>query len=100
MMFPIFDNSGKVIAFSGRYFEKVSGSREEGEPAKYVNSPETLLFRKSRVLYGLHAAKETIRKADCILLVEGQFDVLLCHQSGLRFAVAVSGTALTPEHLS
>jgi DNA primase len=100
IMFPIFDNANKVIAFSGRFFEKVPGSREEGEPAKYVNSPETALFRKSNVLYGLHAAKETMRKADCILLVEGQFDLILAHQAGLRFAVAVSGTALTPEHLT
>ena len=103
IMFPIFDMANRVIAFSGRFFENVEGSREEREgtePAKYVNSPETLLFKKSRTLYGLHAAKETIRKADCILLVEGQFDLLLAQQSGLRFAVAVSGTALTPEHLS
>jgi DNA primase len=100
IMFPINDLSGRVIAFSGRFFEKVEGSKEEGEPAKYVNSPETNLFKKSRVLYGLDRAKGFIRKADCILLVEGQFDVVLSHQSGLPFAVAVSGTALTHEHLT
>ncbi|HEY5383416.1 MAG TPA: toprim domain-containing protein, partial [Candidatus Paceibacterota bacterium] len=86
--------------FSGRFFEKVPGSHEEGEPAKYVNSPETALFKKSRVLYGYDRAKNAIRKNDCILLVEGQFDVILSHQSGLTFTVAISGTALTPEHLS
>ncbi len=100
IMFPIFDTSGKVIAFSGRFFEKVPGSKEEGEPAKYVNSPETPLFKKSRTLYGLDRAKHAIRKADCILLVEGQFDLVLSHQSGLPFTVALSGTALTAEHLS
>ncbi|MDE2212949.1 MAG: DNA primase [Patescibacteria group bacterium] len=99
IMFPIFNTEGKPIAFSGRFFEKVQGSREDGPPAKYVNSPETTLFRKSKVLYGLHIAKEYIRKADCILLVEGQFDVVLSHQAGLPFAVALSGTALTEEHL-
>ncbi len=100
IMFPIADLSGHIIAFSGRYFEKVHGSKEEDEPAKYVNSPETDLFKKSKTLYGLDRAKGFIRKADCILLVEGQFDVVLSHQSGLPFAVAVSGTALTGEHLS
>lgn len=100
IMFPLFDLSGRVIAFSGRFFEKVQGSREEGDPAKYVNSPETDLFKKSKVLYGLDRAKGFIRKADCILLVEGQFDVVMSHQSGLPFAVAVSGTALTQEHLT
>src|SRR3569623_314541 len=78
----------------------MEGSKEEGDPAKYVNSPETELFKKSKILYGLARAKGFIRKADCILLVEGQFDVVMSHQSGLPFAVAVSGTALTQEHLS
>jgi DNA primase len=100
IMFPIFDPNGRVIAFSARYFEAVPGSKEEGEPAKYVNSPETALFKKSKTLYGFDRAKNAIRKADCILLVEGQFDLVLSHQSGLPFTVALSGTALTPEHLS
>ncbi len=99
IIFPIFDMAGKPIAVSGRFFEKIAGARDE-EPAKYVNSPETALFKKSRVLYGLDRARNTIRKLDCILLVEGQFDLILAHQSGLHFAVALSGTALTPEHLS
>lgn len=100
VMFPISDLGGRVIAFSGRFFEKQKDSKEEGEPAKYVNSPETDLFKKSRILYGLDKAKSFIRKADCILMVEGQFDVVMSHQSGLPFAVAVSGTALTQEHLA
>ncbi len=100
IMFPIFDLGGAPIAVSGRFFEKVPGQKGVDEPAKYVNSPETALFKKSRVLYGLDRARAHIRKLDCILLVEGQFDLILSHQSGLHFAVALSGTALTPEHLN
>jgi DNA primase len=100
IIFPIFDSVGRPIAVSGRYFEKVPGQKDDGEPAKYVNSPETALFKKSKTLYGFDRARNSIRKADCILLVEGQFDLVLAHQSGLPFTVALSGTALTPEHLS
>ncbi|MBY0472698.1 toprim domain-containing protein [Patescibacteria group bacterium] len=116
IMFPLFDAGGKVIAFSGRFFEEMEGEARKAqargpegtlrapepraEPAKYVNSPETPIFKKSRVLYGLDKAKNFIRKADCVLLVEGQFDVIMSHQSGLPFAVASSGTAITEEHLS
>lgn len=99
IIFPIFDVAGKPIAVSGRFFEKVPGQKDDVEPAKYVNSPETALFKKSKVLYGLDRARANIRKLDCILLVEGQFDLILSHQSGLPFAVALSGTALTEEHL-
>lgn len=106
IMFPLFDPNGKVVAFSGRFFEDVrrearkAPSEPRAEPAKYVNSPETVLFKKSKLLYGFDRAKNHIRKADCILLVEGQFDVIMCHQSGLPITIALSGTALTPEHLS
>ncbi len=100
IIFPLFDAGGRVIAFSGRFFENIAGAKEGEEPAKYVNSPETALFKKSRVLYGYDRAKNNIRKVDCILMVEGQFDVVLSHQSGLSYAVAISGTALTQEHLS
>lgn len=102
IIFPIFDVAGQPIAVSGRFFENVPGRlpADGQEPAKYVNSPETLIFKKSRVLYGFDRARAPIRKADCILLVEGQFDLILAHQSELPFTVALSGTALTPEHLS
>lgn len=100
IMFPIFDAGGAPIAVSGRFFEKIPGQSGAVEPAKYVNSPETALFKKSKVLYGFDKARAAIRRADCILLVEGQFDLVLSHQSGLPFAVALSGTALTGEHLS
>ncbi|HWB34248.1 MAG TPA: DNA primase [Candidatus Paceibacterota bacterium] len=100
IMFPIFDAMGQPVAVSGRFFEKVAGQKGDDEPAKYVNSPETALFKKGKTLYGLDHARAAIRKADCILLVEGQFDLILSHQSGLPFTVALSGTALTPEHLN
>lgn len=100
IIFPIFNVGGEPIAISGRFFEKVPGQKEDTEPAKYVNSPETLLFKKARTLYGLDRARGAIRKADAILLVEGQFDLVLAHQNGLPFTVALSGTALTEEHLT
>lgn len=101
VMFPISDVSGRVIAFSGRHFEAMPGGSPPagGEPAKYMNSPETPLFRKSKALYGLDRAKATMRRHDFAILVEGQMDLLMMHQSGFPTAVAASGTALTEEHL-
>lgn len=94
IMFPIFDSSGRVVAFSGRTLKK-----EDGIP-KYVNSPETELFQKSEILYGYDKAKQGIRHYDFSLLVEGQFDLVLSHQAGYTNAVAVSGTAFTAHHLT
>lgn len=94
IMFPIFDASGRVVAYSGRTLKK-----EDGIP-KYVNSPETALFQKSEILYGYDRAKQGIRHFDFSLIVEGQFDLVLSHQAGYTNAVAVSGTAFTPHHLS
>jgi DNA primase len=98
IMFPISDTSGRVVAFSGRIFDK-SIEGEGVEPAKYINSPETLLFHKSHILYGLNRAKEGIRKWTFAMVVEGQMDLIMSHQSGFNNAVALSGTALTPEQL-
>jgi DNA primase len=92
IIFPIFDTSGEVIAFSGRAFAK------DGIP-KYLNSPEGPLFKKSEVLYGLDRAKAEIRKKDYAVLVEGQLDLVLSHQAGVKNAVATSGTAFTQLHL-
>lgn len=89
--FPIFDIQGKPVAISARIID-------QGEP-KYLNSPDTIIFNKSQTLYGLHKAKDGIRKWKFALLVEGQLDLLLCHQEGFDQAVATSGTALTDEHL-
>lgn len=94
IMFPIFDTSGRVVAFSGRTLKK-----EDGIP-KYVNSPETDLYKKSEILYGYDKAKNGIRQYDFSLLVEGQFDLVLTHQAGYTNAVAVSGTAFTEHHLA
>lgn len=93
IMFPIFDNSGRTVAFSGRIFE---GGEDE---AKYINSPETELFSKSKILYGLDKAKFSIRKLNFSIIVEGQMDLLLSHKAGFTNTVAVSGTALTGEQI-
>ena len=94
IMFPIFDSAGRVVAFSGR----ILGKESEHIP-KYLNSPETILFSKSRVLYGFDRAKNEIRRQDYAMLVEGQMDLLMCHQGGFKNAVASSGTAFTSEQL-
>lgn len=98
IMFPISDPGGKVIAFTGRFKE---WDKEEGKDpeAKYLNSPDTILFDKSRTLYGFHKAKSSVSKWKFWLLVEGQMDLLMCHQAGFNNAVATSGTALTKEQL-
>ncbi|MEK7066100.1 MAG: DNA primase, partial [Patescibacteria group bacterium] len=93
IIFPIFDSSGRVIAFSGRILH------DDGKSAKYLNSPETELFSKSRVLYGFDRAKLAIKRMDYSILVEGQMDLIICHQAGYTNAVASSGTALTASHL-
>ncbi len=94
IMFPIFDSAGRVIAYSGRILH------DDGKSAKYLNSPQTELFDKSKVLYGYDRAKQSIRKFDFSILVEGQMDLLMAHQAGFTNAVASSGTALTSEHLA
>ena len=89
IMFPITDSSGRVIAFSGRLLV------DDQISAKYLKSPETVLFDKSSTLYGLDKAKESIRKKDYSILVEGQLDLILSHQAGITNTVASSGTALS-----
>lgn len=93
LMFPIRDASGRTVGFTGRALSK-------DEQAKYLNSPETELFRKSSVLYAMDRAKDAIRTRGFAILMEGQMDVLHAHQAGFENTVAVSGTALTPEHVS
>jgi len=92
LMFPIAGMDGQIIGFGGRAMGK-----EEG--AKYLNTPETPLYKKSKILYGLDLAREAIRKSRQAVLVEGYFDVIGLHQVGVTNAVAVCGTALTPEHV-
>lgn len=92
IIFPIFDLNSQVIGFAGRVFLK-----EEG--AKYLNIPNTILYDKSKVLYGLDKAKLDIRKKDFALLVEGYIDVILSHQVGFENTVSTSGTALSSFQL-
>lgn len=94
IIFPISDSSGRVIAFTGRIFKKVD-SNGAIEEAKYLNSPDTPLFNKSNVLFGLDKAKGAIRSRDYSIVVEGQMDLILSHQAGFTNTVAVSGTAFT-----
>ncbi|MDR3519595.1 MAG: DNA primase [Candidatus Pacebacteria bacterium] len=94
VMFPISDSSGRVIAFSGRIFV------DDGKSAKYLNSPETPIFSKNAVLYGIDKAKDSIRKNNFSILVEGQMDLILSHQAGYRNTVATSGTALSDSTVS
>ena len=93
IMFPLFDQNGKVVAFSGRILSK------DTEAPKYVNSPETELYKKSELLFGYDKAKHGIRQFNFSLIVEGQFDVVMAHQAGYTNTVAVSGTALTLHHV-
>ncbi len=97
IMFPIADSAGRTVGFTGRLLKTVSPTTKS---AKYINSPETSLFTKSRLLYGYDRAKVAIRRQNRCILVEGQFDVILSHQAGLAETVAVSGTAVTAEHLA
>lgn len=99
IMFPISDIQGNVAGFSGRLFDARNAAKAESAPPKYLNTPETLLYNKGKLLYGLHAAKDAIRTAGHAVLVEGQMDLVLSHQVGVRQTVATSGTALTPDHV-
>ncbi|MFH6982457.1 DNA primase [Marinoscillum luteum] len=93
VIFPIHNVSGKVVAFGARMLGK-----DKKQP-KYINSPETELYNKSRILYGLFQAKQDIRKEDNVYLVEGYTDVISMHQTGIKNVVSSSGTALTEEQI-
>lgn len=92
LMFPIRDAAGRVVGFTGR-------ALSADEQAKYLNSPETELYHKSEVLFGMDMAKDAIRTRGFTCLVEGQIDVILAHQAGFQNTVALSGTALTERHV-
>lgn len=94
IIFPLIDISGSVVGFSSRIFPA------DREGPKYVNSPETLVFHKSKFLYGLNFARQEILKKGQVIIVEGQMDLMMAHQIGTKNTVAVSGTALTDSHLS
>jgi DNA primase len=91
LIFPIRDERGELVAFGGRLLG-------DGHP-KYINSGDTPIYRKSRVLYGMHIAKEAISKTRVAILVEGYLDVIACHRAGVDTAVASLGTALAEDHV-
>ncbi len=109
IMFPIHNHLGKVVGFTGRILPQIekmmlatAAAAPGGNgfiPAKYVNSPETPIFQKSRLLYGFWKSKDAIRESKTAFLVEGQMDFLMTWQSGVRNVIASSGTALTADHL-
>lgn len=91
LMFPIWDELGRVVGFSGRILDP------DSKAPKYVNTPETPLFHKGRLLYGLHLARQAFKDMGHALICEGQIDVIACHRAGLVNAVAPQGTAFTEE---
>lgn len=93
MTVPLMDGSGKVIGFTGRILE------DEPNAPKYLNTPQTLLYDKSRHVFGLSQAKEAIRSNDYSVIVEGNLDVVSSHQAGITGVVATAGTAITESHL-
>ena len=99
LMFPIADVHGKVVAFSGRALSPAPSMEQQKEPpAKYLNSPESQLYHKGEVLYGLHEGRVEIRREDATVLCEGNFDLVSLHQAGFTNAVAPMGTAFTEGH--
>jgi len=93
IIFPIFSPNGRVVAFAGRILDDKEGY------AKYLNSPESIIYSKGRILYGLSHAKDEIRRLDKAILVEGYMDLISLFQNGIKNVVAVSGTALTEEQV-
>ena len=93
LMVALSDGSGEVVGFTGRII------RDDPRAPKYLNTPQTLLFDKSRHIFGLYQAKEAIRKSDAAVIVEGNLDVVSSHQAGVKNVVATAGTAMTLQHL-
>ena len=93
LMVPLMDGQGQVIGFTARLVRDIQGA------PKYLNTPQTLLYDKGRHVFGLHLAKEAIRKVDYAVIVEGNLDVISSHQVGVKQVVATAGTALTEHHL-
>lgn len=89
IMFPLFDHRGRVVGFSGRVLNP------EEKEAKYINSPETILYHKSLILYGLEITKEAIKKANRAIVVEGELDAISSYQAGVKNVAAIKGSALT-----
>ena len=92
VMFPIEDYHGNIVGFTGR-------TLKEDEQAKYINTPQTVIYNKSEVIFGLYKAKQVIKKEDKAVIVEGNMDVIASHQAGVKNVAAVSGTALTGDQI-
>ena len=93
IMFPIFDPRGTIIGFSGRTLDT------SPKEAKYINTPETYLYKKRETLFGIHLTKKNIQDKDCAVIVEGEFDMISCFKSGITNVVAIKGSALTEQQL-
>jgi DNA primase len=96
VIFPITDHTGVVVGFSGRL---LPGDSKEGSVGKYINTPETQVYHKSKILFGYDKAKKSILEKKYAVLVEGNMDVIMLHQAGFTESVGVSGTACTGEHI-
>lgn len=98
LIFPILDNQGKAVAFTSRTLANIV-FKEEDLGGKYINSPQTAIYDKSKVLYGWTLAKEAVRQRQYLIIVEGNMDAIMSQQSGTTNTVAVSGTAFTLDHI-
>ncbi len=94
IIFPLKDHHGNVLGFAGRVIE------DRGEVAKYINTPDTLVYKKGHILYGLEITKQDIKKAGFAVIVEGELDAISSFQAGVRNVIAIKGSALTPEQAS
>lgn len=94
--FPILDHQGRAVGFTARI---LPGDPKEGSTGKYINSPETDIYHKSKVLFGYYQAKKSILEKKHVVIVEGNMDVIMLHQAGYTHSVGVSGTACTPAHI-
>lgn len=99
IMFPLFDHRGRVVGFSGRVLDKGESLPAGRQEAKYVNSPETLIYHKSEILYGLETTKEAVKKANKAVIVEGELDLISSYQAGVKNVVAIKGSALTEAQI-
>ncbi|HEX4517366.1 MAG TPA: DNA primase, partial [Polyangiaceae bacterium] len=97
LMFAVMDTQGRVVAFSGRALREITKEEGKDPPPKYVNSPESAVYTKGNLLFGLFQARHAIRQDDAAILVEGNFDVVSLHARGLQNVVAPLGTAFTDE---
>jgi DNA primase len=93
IMIPLTDSRGAIVGFTGRLLA------DEPDAPKYINTPQTLTYDKGRQVFGLHLAKESIRKKGFVVVVEGNMDVIASHQAGVTNVVASAGTAMTEMHL-